>query len=252
MKEGVIGLEEKLEKVRKRIKGVEDRRVASEVFDKSTLLTLYYLANRGVIWVLNGVVKTGKEANVFHGEDKDGNPVAVKIHRVATGDYKARLKYIEGDRRFKGLKKNTRSIIYTWVKKEFKNLQRARACNVRVPAPVAFKNNVLVMEFIGDNGKSAVMLKDWEMEDPARMFEMVLRHVKKLYCHGNLVHADMSEYNVLVWHGAPVLIDLSQAVIREHPSAGEFLERDVANLVRFFGKYIELDEEEVLKSIEDC
>jgi RIO kinase 1 len=185
-------------------------------------------------------------------EDKDGNPVAVKIHRVATGDYKAMLKYIEGDRRFKGLKKNTRSIVYTWVRKEFKNLQRARECNVRVPAPVAFKNNVLVMEFIGDKGRPAVMLKDWEMREPARMFEMILGYIKKLYCDGNLVHADMSEYNVLVLNNEPVLIDLSQAVIREHPSSEEFLKRDVANLVRFFGKYIELEEEEVLKNIEDC
>ena len=252
MKEGFIDVEEKLEKIQKRVKGIEDKRVASEVFDKSTLLTLYDLANRGIIWVLNGVVKTGKEANIFHGEDKDGNPVAVKIHRVATGDYKAMLKYIEGDRRFKGLKRNKRSIVYTWVRKEFRNLQRARKCNVRVPAPVAFKNNVLVMEFIGDNGRPAVMLKDWEVKDPVRMFEMILGYVKKLYCRCNLVHADMSEYNVLVWNNKPVLIDLSQTVILEHPHSKKFLKRDVANLVRFFGKYVELDEEEVLKSIEEC
>lgn len=244
-----FGLEEKLEKIRKRVKGVEDTRVASEVFDTSTLLTLYDLANKGVIGVLNGVVKTGKEANVFYAEDKEGSPLAVKIHRVATGDYKAMLKYIEGDRRFK-LKKTKRSIVYTWVRKEFKNLQRARECGVRVPEPLAFKNNVLVMKFIGSQGRPAEMLRDFEMKDPERMFNLILGDVKKLYCQGNLVHADLSEYNVLVWRNKPVLIDLSQAVILEHPSSREFLKRDVANLIRFFKSDIGV--EEALKIVEDC
>jgi|TARA_B100000959_G_C14824867_1_gene559362 RIO kinase 1 len=252
MKESFYGQEEKLEKIRKRIKGVENRRVGSEVFDQSTLLTLYDLANRGNIWVLNGVVKTGKEANVFHGEDKDGNSIAIKIHRVTTRDYNAMLKYIDGDRRFTNFRRNKREIINTWVRKEYKNLQRAIACNVRVPVPVAFKNNVILMEFIGESNVSAVMLKDYVMKDPTVMFNTIKRYVKNLYCSGNLVHADLSEYNILIWNDAPVVIDFSQAVIREHPRSEEFLKRDITNLVRFFSKYIELEEEKVLKSIKVC
>ncbi|MGB4612598.1 MAG: RIO1 family regulatory kinase/ATPase, partial [Methanothermobacter thermautotrophicus] len=81
----------------KRLKGVEDRRVGSEVFDELTLKTLYKLANSGYLAVLNGAVSTGKEANVFKGITDTDDFVAVKIYRVATSDFKKMQYYIQGD-----------------------------------------------------------------------------------------------------------------------------------------------------------
>lgn len=245
-------LDEKLDKIRRKVKGVEDRRVGSEVFDKSTLLTLYDLANRRIIEILNGVIKTGKEANVFYAEGREGESLAVKIHRVTTSDYKAMLRYIEGDPRFKGIKRSKRSIVYTWVRKEYTNLKRALECGVRVPRPIAYKNNVLVMDFIGEGRAPSPMLKDYEMVNPEKMFEEILSYAMKLYCRGKLVHADLSEYNILIQSGKPVFIDLSQSVIREHPNAEEFLRRDVANLVRFFRNYINIEEDTVYRRITGC
>jgi RIO kinase 1 len=245
-------LDEELDKLRRKFKGVEDFKVASEVFDKSTLLTLYELANKGFIDTLNGVIKTGKEANVFYAEGRRGESLAVKIHRVVTGDYKALLRYIEGDPRFKGIRKSRRSVIYTWVRKEYVNLKRALECGVRVPRAIAYKNNVLVMEFIGDAMAPAPMLKDYEMSNPGKMFREVLEHARRLYCDAKLVHADLSEYNILVQGDRPVLIDLSQAVVREHPLAEEFLRRDVSNLVRFFRDHIDIREDEVYREITGC
>lgn len=242
-------IDRELEKLRRKIKGLEDYKVASEVFDKSTLLTLYYLANRGFIDVLDGVIKTGKEANVFFGEGKHGEELAVKIHRITAGDYKAFLNYIEGDPRFKGIKKSKRRVIYTWVRKEYVNLKRANDAGVRVPKPVAYRNNVLIMKFIGKQGVPALMLKDYEMKRPEKMLEEVLKQAERLYSRANLIHADLSEYNILVHRGLPVFIDLSQAVVKEHPFAEEFLRRDVSNIVRFFNDYIDITVEEVYSRV---
>lgn len=238
-------LDRELEKLSKKIKGLEDYKVASEVFDKSTLLTLYYLANKGYIDILDGVIKTGKEANVFFGEGRKGEELAVKIHRITTGDYRSFLKYIEGDPRFRDVKKSRRRVIYTWVRKEYVNLRRAHEAGVRVPEAVAYRNNVLIMRFIGRRGAPAPMLKDYEMKNPKAMLEEVLKQAERLYRRAHLVHADLSEYNILVHRGRPVIIDLSQAVVREHPYAEKFLRRDVTNLVRFFEDFTEVTEEEV-------
>lgn len=245
-------LERELDALRKKVKGLEDLKVASEVFDKATLLTLYTLANKGYIDLLYGVIKTGKESNVFLGKDSTGKPLAVKIHRVTAGDFRAMRRYIEGDPRFTGFKKNRRGIVYTWVRKEFKNLERAYLAGVRVPKPIAFKNNVIIMEFIGSDATPSPMLKEERLSRPEEFFKELLANVKKLYCIANIVHADLSEYNVLVKDGLPVIIDLSSGVVKDHPLASEFLRRDIENLTRYFRRYFSVDYDEVYNYITSC
>ncbi|GBE54433.1 MAG TPA: serine protein kinase RIO [Euryarchaeota archaeon] len=246
-------IDKKIDKMRKRVKGVEDYKVANEVFDNSTLLTLYHFAKNGSIDILHGVIKAGKEANVFLADDRNGRKIAVKIYMVTASDFRNMLKYIEGDRRFRGFHKNRRGIIYTWVKKEFKNLERAHEAGVMVPEPIAFRNNVLLMDFIGTNGKNAPMLKNIEVEDPEKILSDIIEDYNKLYCKANLVHSDLSEYNILIKDNSiPYLIDFSQAVIREHPGAADFLNRDVKNLTRYFKKYFDVAEEEIYKRITLC
>ncbi len=245
-------LDASIDEARQRIKGIEDRKIIEEVFDRATLMSLYHLANIGVLDLLFGVIKTGKEANIFLGRRK-GKNLAVKIHRVATTDYRRRLRYIDGDYRFRGVKRSMRGIVYAWVEKEFKNLQRGAECGVRVPKPVAFENNIVVMEFIGSRNVSAPMLKNAEMKKPKAVFEKIIENVKILYCKANLVHGDLSEYNVLLHRDEPVLIDLSQAVVKEHPLAQELLRRDVRNICRYFRKFIgEIDEAATLERIMTC
>jgi RIO kinase 1 len=231
---GLSKLDHELDNLRKRITGLEDLKVSEDVFDRSTLLTLYELANKGYIAVLYGAIKTGKESNVFLSEDVDGKRYAVKIHRILTSDFKTMIKYIVDDRRFKKIKKSKRSIIFTWVEKEFKNLKTAFDAGVIVPQPTVSKNNVLIMEFVGEGTLAAPMLKDTKL-DTDRVYEEVIENVKKLY-NADLVHGDLSEYNILMHRNQPVIIDLSQAVPRSHPLANELLERDIKNISRFFGK----------------
>ncbi|MGZ7049202.1 MAG: serine protein kinase RIO [Methanobacterium sp.] len=221
----------------KRIKSVEDRRVGSEVFDTITLKTLYKLANTGNLDLLNGAISTGKEANVFKGSNDDDEFVAVKIYRVTTSDFKKMQTYIQGDPRFNVGSANKRQLINTWVKKEFRNLQRADNAGVRVPKPIVAKNNVLIMEFIGDEeGNAALPMRYSEISDPNKLLNKIIKYMKLLYQDAGLVHGDLSSYNILIQDDEPVIIDISQGMIRDHPNSLELLDRDIENIVKDFKK----------------
>src|SRR4030066_938362 len=214
-----------------------ERATVEEVFDQSTRLVIYGLLNSGVIYEVHGVVSAGKEARVYWGKNKEGKELAVKIYLTASAEFKkGMLKYIEGDYRFKGVKRDTRSLIFTWAQKEFRNLEQAFRAKVRVPKPVAVKNNVLVMEFIGKDGVNAPSLKEQPPKYPDKVYSTLLTYLTRLYRKAELVHGDLSEYNIMIWKGRPVIFDVSQAVSVAHPMADFLLRRDLANLNRFFSR----------------
>ncbi|MEM1581008.1 MAG: serine protein kinase RIO [Candidatus Bathyarchaeia archaeon] len=225
----------------------EEYEVLEEVFDRSTLMTIYDFMNGGVIKEIFGVVNSGKESRIYWGIGPSNEEIAIKIFLTVSAEFRrGRLPYILGDPRFKGIKKDLRNLVFLWAQKEFKNLNLAYNAKVRVPRPIAIKNNVLIMEFIGRNGVSAPLLRDVELANPARIYRAILLHVKKLYRNARLVHGDLSEYNVMVWRGRPVLFDFSQAVPIEHPSSSQFLIRDIENINKYFLRFdvdvIEVDE----------
>jgi RIO kinase 1 len=214
-----------------------ERATLEEVFDRATLLVIYQFLNSGVLYEVHGVVNAGKEARVYLGKTKEGKDLAVKIYLTASAEFrKGMLKYIEGDYRFKGVKRDTRSLIFTWAQKEFRNLEQASRAKVRVPKPVAVRNNVLVMEFIGKDGVSAPSLKEQSPSDPDEVYSLLLTYLTRLYRKAELVHGDLSEYNIMMWKGKPVIFDVSQAVPTSHPMAEFLLRRDLANVNRFFSR----------------
>lgn len=239
-----------IERLQTRIKNSEDLKVVEEVFDVPTLKSLYRLANKKVILSLGGVVSSGKEANVFHALGEKGE-VAVKIYRITTSDFSAMQEYVVGDPRFKSVRQKKKDIVIAWTKKELRNLTRAHDAGVRVPAPITSERNVLVMEFIGENGVQAPLLKEVasEIEDPVRTYERITEYMKLLYHEAELVHADLSEYNIM-YDGEPIFIDMGQSVLLSHPNAEEFFTRDVKNVVRFFRKLgVECSEEVLIAEI---
>lgn len=244
-----------LQKMRevKRLKSVEDRRVGSEVFDRITLKTLYKLANQGYIHLLNGAISTGKEANVFKGVDDHGKIVAVKIYRVTTSDFKKMQYYIQGDPRFNVRSNNKRQLINNWVLKEFKNLNRAYEAGVRVPQPIIAKNNILIMEFIGDSdGTPARLMRQSQISNPQYVVDKIIDYIKKLYNDAELVHGDLSGFNILMEDDEPVIIDLSQGMVVDHPLSDELLNRDIENLIKDFKKMgIEISKDDIKRKIMD-
>jgi RIO kinase 1 len=220
-----------------REKRSEEFQVIEEVFDRSTLMTIYDLMNKGVIEEIHGVVSAGKEARIYWGRDREGKEIAIKIYLTTSAEFKkGMLPYLEGDPRFSHVRRDTRSLIYAWAQKEFKNLRRALEAGAKVPEPVIVEKNVLIMKFIGKNGIRAPLLKETMLTDPKRVFRLLLTYLKRLYKKGGLVHADLSEYNIMVWKGKPVIFDVAQAVLIEHPMADTFLRRDLENLHRYFKK----------------
>ena len=221
----------------KRIKDSDDRKVSSEIFDKATLQVLYKLANQGYLDVLNGAVSTGKEANVLKGIKEDGSIVAVKIYRIATSDFKKMQYYIAGDPRFNVRSSNKRQLINNWVNKEYRNLTRLKDAGVNVPEAITSLNNVLIIEFIGDeDGNPAPTVKNLPPQDPIDFYEKLVDQMDKFINKANLIHGDLSSYNILNFDEEPVIIDVSQSVVKDHIIARELLERDIKNISFEFSK----------------
>ncbi len=224
----------KIEKEQRILRSHEsDRAVFEEVFDKSTLMILYDIMNAGVFSYLNGVVASGKESRVYWGVTANNTSVAVKIYLVTSAEFKHRMQYIAGDPRFGSVRKGMRNIVNVWARKEFKNLKTAYATKVPVPKPIHVKGNVLVMEFVGEGGVPAPTLNTCQVTQ--KHYLEVLRAVAKLY-KAELVHADLSEYNVFLYKNKLMLFDFGSAVNIAHPNAEQFLIRDISNINRFFSK----------------
>ncbi|KUH34091.1 hypothetical protein APY94_03235 [Thermococcus celericrescens] len=230
--EGMLGLRERREK------DSDLYKIANEVFDRTTKETLAYLHRRGKIEALYGVISTGKEANVFAGVDAEGNRIAVKIYRTYTTEFRRIWEYLAADPRVGYLPKDMRKLVFVWTRREFKNLQRAIKYAVRVPEPVIFRNNVLVMEFIGDE-LPAPRIKDVERSlepsDFEELYDFTMGVIERLWKRGDMVHGDLSEYNILL-HDRPVVIDWSQATVKRNRMSVELLRRDLRNVINYFGR----------------
>lgn len=251
-------LDERVDEFRMRIKDSSDRAVFADVFDTATLMALYELAKKGYIDAMGGSVSTGKEANIFHAISKknDTLEIAVKIYMISTANFNAMKQYILGDPRFTGIKQSRKDIILAWARKEFKNLKRAEEAGVRVPKPYITKRNILLMEFIGKDGVPMPQLKDVKLteKEAQDIFNKIVKYMQQLYSRAGLVHADLSEYNILVDMNdmSPVIIDMGQSVMIDHFNAETFLRRDVDNIARFFKKLnIPADEEKMISIIKE-
>ncbi|MCS4540243.1 MAG: serine protein kinase RIO [Thaumarchaeota archaeon] len=216
------------------VKDSNDMKVIEEVFDKPTLLALYELLKKGAIVGLNGVVRAGKEARVYWGVGPDKIARAVKIYLAASMQFRRRVRYIAGDHRFGRIPSSSRGLINLWVQKEFKNLRLAHDAGVRVPRPHDYNENILIMEYIGSPPAPAPTFAEAEVDNLD--LEWTIEAVRKLYRKAELVHADLSEFNIFKHEGERVLFDMGSAVSTSHPEAKQFLRRDLFNMVHFFRK----------------
>jgi RIO kinase 1 len=215
----------------------EERATIEEVFDQATRMVLYRFLSNGTINEVSGVVSAGKEARVYWGTTKEGEERAVKIYLTSSAEFKkGMMMYIEGDYRFKGVKRDTRSLISTWAQKEFRNLEAAAKAKVRVPKPIAVDRNIVIMEFLGKEGVPASSLKEQPPEDPEKTYKQLLVFIKRLFQKAELVHGDLSEYNTMIWKGKLYVFDMSQSVPTSHPLSAQLLQRDIANVNRFFSR----------------
>jgi RIO kinase 1 len=101
-------------------------------------------------------------------------------------------------------------------------------------------------------GQVAPTLKDvnLEQEEARAIYEQIVHYISLLYNRAQLVHADLSEFNILYRQEGPVIIDMGQSVTLDHPQARRFLERDIANVSHYFRKKYSLGSpEEIWKKL---
>jgi RIO kinase 1 len=240
--------DQKLEEMGIRIKDADNLKVRDDVFDEITLLALYKLVHKKWLSVIGGSISTGKEANVFYGE-RDGTPIAIKIYRIRTANFTTMSSYIVGDRRFSHVKKAKKELIFAWTKKEFSNLARAREAGLAVPEPLVWDRNILIMSFMGEGETPWPQLRNADLHDAGEVYSRIIDDISTLYNKADLVHADLSEFNIL-YGDQPYLIDMGQSVTRDHPRALAFLMRDIRNINRFFKNRCDVrDEVEIFHAV---
>lgn len=233
-KDAFEALEHKIMALRTNSRTGDERKTLDEVFDRDTLLGIYKLMTDGYLDTIQYPVSTGKEGNVFAVADDHGKLFALKIYRTSNATFNRISRYIEGDKRFKGLAGSRRKIIYAWANKEFRNLQRLKEAGVRVPTAVRYQRNMLLMEYIGNKKGPAPLLRNVVLDDPESTYLILVEFMRLAYQDAELVHADLSEYNILWFEEKPWIIDCGQAMVVDHPNHMDFLRRDVVNINRYF------------------
>lgn len=213
----------------KRVRDKSDRSTVQQVLDPRTMVILFKMLQRGLLKQVNGVVSTGKEANVYHAstykypvtsetiadgaadEEEEGIALALKIYKTSILVFKDRDRYITGEFRFRHgyARHNPRKMVKLWAEKEARNLKRLVGAGMRCPRPIELRDHVLVMEFLEDGtGRNSPRLRDAHALIDARreageetiwedLYVELVAAVRTMFHQCRLVHADLSEYNVL-------------------------------------------------------
>lgn len=186
---------------------------------------------------------SGKEATVYCCEAGPalgaGRLVAAKIYRSPErrafkqhADY-SNGRYVRGRTARKALKTRNefgRQMLFEkWVAFEYQALGRLHRAGIPVPEPLAFSGCNMLMEFLGDDWTSAPQLRSVKMsaQDAQAILDEVLEWVEDMLSI-NLIHGDLSGYNILLWRQQPYFIDVPQALDpRVHPGARDVLLRDL-------------------------
>jgi RIO kinase 1 len=192
---------------------------------------------------------SGKEADVY--VVRCGSEIrCAKIYKDAVKrSFKKAAQYTEGrkvrnSRRARAMEKGSKfgrkQQEATWQNAEVDALYKLAHAGVRVPQPYGCLDGVLLMELITDeDGDAAPRLNDVSMsaEQAREDHALMMHYVMGMLCAG-LVHGDLSEFNVLVDEGGPVIIDLPQAVdAAANNNARAMLERDVQNITDYYGQF---------------
>jgi RIO kinase 1 len=210
---------------------------------------LQSLVEEGLIDTVVRQLMSGKEAMVYVVRCGDETRCA-KIYKEADQrsfrqavDYTENRK-VKNSRQARAMAKGTKfgrqASEAAWQSAEVDALYKLAGAGVRVPRPYNFCDGVLLMELVTDaSGDAAPRLNDVDFtpEQARRHHASLIAEVIRMLCAG-IVHGDLSEFNILLAEDGPVIIDLPQAVdAAGNNHASRMLERDVANLRNFFGRF---------------
>ncbi|MCW4045608.1 MAG: serine/threonine protein kinase [Candidatus Bathyarchaeota archaeon] len=192
-------------------------------------LSINAFVKAGLIDAFGQILGVGKEADVYDALTPMGTRIAVKFHRLGRISFRQ-------TRRKRGYAAERASWLFQSrlaAEKEFHAMKLVYAHCVAVPEPLSQNRHAIAMGMI----EGAELARWRELPDPAKVLREILGNVKRAYVEARVVHADLSEYNVILNQDMHVLIiDWPQYVVADHPNAQELLRRDVENLLSFFGR----------------
>jgi RIO kinase 1 len=211
-----------------------------------------HFLGEGLITDVVRIVKTGKEASVHlcraNPSTTGETLAALKVyHPLDRRDFRDESIYRDGEwikeRRVRvALEKRTRFGREVrgaiWVVREWEALRLLHAAGAPVPRPIAATDSAILMSFVGDEDGAAPQLRSHRpgREEAEDLHRQVIRAIE-LLLYRNVIHGDLSAYNVLVWEGRATVIDLPQAVDpRKNRFARELLDRDVRRICEHFAR----------------
>jgi RIO kinase 1 len=215
-----------------------------------------------------GVLKTGKEADVFlveravPGDPSRSSLLAAKRYRSSEHrQFHRDAGYVEGRRTrrsrdaramAKGTTFGRQVAAGQWAFAEFNALKQLWSVGVPVPYPVMIDGTEILMEFVDVDGAAAPRLA--QVRPDRAMLEGYFEQVTDamgLLARSGWAHGDLSPYNILAQGERLVIIDLPQVVdIVGNPKGVEFLQRDCRNVCRWFvSRGLDVDPEELLAEL---
>ena len=218
--------------------------------DSFTSSAIKVFRDQGLITDVLHEVKSGKEATVCCCEASPSTGVQLAAAKVYKPRHRRGFKndalYWQGRvildarsrRAFRKKTRKGRQVQFSsWVEHEYETLQNLHAAGALVPKPISMSSSAILMEFVGDHNGAAPMLKDVVLSsnEAKHILDLILESLE-LWLSLNVVHADLSPYNILYWDDDPVVIDFPQAVdARSNQNAFSLLSRDVANVCQYLG-----------------
>lgn len=190
-------------------------------------LAINALVKAEVLEALGKSLGVGKEADVYDALNPEGQRIAVKFHRLG------RISFRQTVRKRGYTTQHTSWLFQSRLaaEKEFQALKLVFPEEVAVPRPISQNRHVLVMGII----EGAELAEYLEIPEPKSIVKEILGNIRKAYLRANVVHADLSEYNILLKPNQEILIiDWPQYVTTKHPNAQQLLTRDVKNILQFF------------------
>lgn len=124
----------------------------------------------------------------------------------------------------------------SWLMHEYSTLDFLYRLGAAVPQPMAWTENAILMSYVGNGQMAAPPLVDVQLEpdEAAELFAEVLRNIELMLSH-DVIHGDLSAYNILYWEGTITLIDFPQVTNSQANSNAEFiLHRDITRICEYF------------------
>lgn len=190
-------------------------------------LAINALVKAGIIGSFGQTLGAGKEADVYDALTPEGKRIAVKFHRLGRISFRQTRR----KRGYIGEHANWLYQSHLAAEREFHALKLAYEQGVAVPEPLSQNRHVIAMGII----EGAELSKWREIRNPKKILKEILRNIRVTYLKAHVIHADLSEYNLILKPDMHILIiDWPQYVMVDHPNAEELLKRDLLNVLTTF------------------